>query len=592
VSLGEAAVIEVTGLRVELARSGDEIVDDVSLRVGRGEVLGLVGESGSGKTTVGLALLGHARGGTRIARGTIRIAGTSILDLAPQALRRARGSLVSYVPQDPATALNPALRIGRQLSELLESHDAVGEAGRIRETLDEVRLPTGGDLLARYPHQLSGGQQQRVCLAMAFLLRPAAIVLDEPTTGLDVTTQAHVLETVRELCAAHDTAAVYVSHDLAAIATLAHRVAVLYAGRVAEEGPTAALFGRPSHPYTRKLIGAIPHVEERRHLEAIPGLVPAPGERPAGCVFAPRCEHVHDACRAAPPPVTEIDSTHTARCVLALDLPPVKSSAGLAARRAAEGAPLLEVRGVDAFHGRRQILFDVSLLLRPAECLALVGESGSGKTTLARAVAGLHTARTGQILLDGTALAVSARHRERETCRRLQYVFQSPSNALNPRRTVGDILGTPVAHFWGLRRAAAEERVASLLDRVALPGAASLRYPAELSGGERQRVAIARALAAEPDVLICDEVTSALDTSGHAAIVELLDELRTRDGVALLFVTHDLALVRTIADRVAVLEGGRIVETGHTATVLDLPTDPTTRRLLADTPSLLAGTTR
>jgi peptide/nickel transport system ATP-binding protein len=455
-----------------------------------------------------------------------------------------------------------------------------------------VRLPSDDELLERFPHQLSGGQQQRVCLAMAFALRPRAIVLDEPTTGLDVTTQAHVLDTVRELCAAHDTAAVYVSHDLAAVASLAHRVVVLYAGRVVEEGPTGRLFEHAGHPYTRKLVRAIPHIEERRRLEPIPGRVPAPGHRPAGCVFAPRCEHALDVCTESPPPTVQLEEGHRTRCVRALDLAVPPASIALP-RRATDSAPapLLEVRDLSASHGRREILHGVSIALGPTECLALVGESGSGKTTLSRAVAGLHAARTGEVRLSGTPLAPSARRRPREACRRLQYVFQSPSNSLNPRRTVGNIVRVPLAHFWGLHGRTAGVRVAELLERVALPPAAALRYPAELSGGERQRVAIARALAADPDVLICDEITSALDTSVQAAIVELLDELRTRDGVALLFVTHDLALVRTVADTVAVLERGRIVESGTVAEVLDAPRSPYARRLIADTPSLVQGST-
>ncbi|MBM3678589.1 MAG: ABC transporter ATP-binding protein [Actinobacteria bacterium] len=580
------SLVDVRDLRVELSRSGAEVVDGVSLTVERGEVLGLVGESGSGKTTVALSLLGHARPGTRFAGGRVEIDGRSILDLDTDGLRQVRGALVAYVPQDPATALNPALRVGRQLSELLDAHGTGADPARIAAALDEVRLPA--DVVARFPHQLSGGQQQRVCLAMAFLLRPAAIVLDEPTTGLDVTTQAHVLETVRELCAAHDAAAVYVSHDLAAVGSLAHRVAVLYAGRLVEEGPAGALFARPGHPYTRKLIGALPHVEARRHLEAIPGLVPAPGRRPGGCVFAPRCEHVTDGCKDATPPVRALAPDHRVSCLHALELPARPPSLPLTPHRVVPAeTPLLEVRSVSATHGRRRVLEDVSLTLHRGECLALVGESGSGKTTLSRAIAGLHPAWSGEVVLGGEPLARSARARPAETCRRLQYVFQSPSNALNPRRTVGDILRTPLAHFWDLRGPQVDSRLSDLLERVALPDLAADRYPAELSGGERQRVAIARALAAEPDVLVCDEITSALDTSVQAAIVELLDTLRERDGVALLFVTHDLALVRTIAGRVSVLDAGRLVETGETGAVLDAPSHPTTRRLLADTPTLM-----
>ena len=579
-------MIEVAELRVEVARDGSEIVDGITFAAAQGEVVGLVGESGSGKTTVAVALLGHARPGTKIVSGSVRVADVPILDLAPEALREARGKLVAYVPQDPSAALNPALRIGLQLEELLAEHGVAGE-GRIAESLAEVALPSDPGFLRRYPHQLSGGQQQRICLAMAFLLRPAAIVLDEPTTGLDVTTQAHVLETVRDLCRSHGTAAVYVSHDLAAVATIAARVVVLYAGRVVEDGPAEQLFVRPRHPYTRKLAAAIPDVAERRRLEAIPGLVPPPGARGAGCVFASRCEYAVEVCSEAPPPAVEVGPGHRVSCVRVAELEQAAPATVLPPRSEPEvAAPLLEVRTVNAFHGTQQVLHDVSLSVGRSECLALVGESGSGKTTLARVIAGLHTSRTGDVLLDGRELEPAARQRKSDACRRLQYVFQSPHNALNPRRTIGEILRVPLRHFHGLRGAAAEARAGELLEQVSLSRAVLTRDPGELSGGERQRVAIARALAAEPDVIVCDEITSALDASVQAAIVELLEELREREDVSLLFVTHNLALVRTIADRVAVLDRGRLVESGVTARVLDAPEAEYTQRLLADTPSL------
>jgi peptide/nickel transport system ATP-binding protein len=584
------SVVEVSRLRVELTANRQEIVDGIDLELGRGEIVGLVGESGSGKTTVAMALLGHARRGTLIARGSIRIAGTDVLALRPDELRRARGKLVSYVPQDPSSALNPALRIGTQLTEVLDAHPEPGDPrGRIDETLTEVRLPSGDDLLRRYPHELSGGQQQRVCLAMAFLLRPQLIVLDEPTTGLDVTTQAYVLETVRELCRSHQAAAVYVSHDLAAVASLARRVLVMYAGRIVEAGPTRDLFELPGHPYTRKLIGAIPDISSRRLLEAIPGLVPAPGTRPAGCVFAPRCAHVRPACTATEPVQVELARGHFARCSRLGEID--RSPAGVARERPPAGAAaaLLEIRDVSASHGTRQVLHGVSFELQPRECLALVGESGSGKTTLARAIVGLHPPRSGEIRLRGKALPGTARERSAELCRAVQYVFQSPTSSLNPRRTIGEIVRTPLDHFFATRGRAADARVFDLLDRVSLAPAVARRYPGELSGGERQRVSIARALAAEPELLICDEITSALDTSVQAAIVRLLEELQETEQLAILFVTHNLALVRTIADRVVVLSQGRIVEAGSTERVLGSPTHPYTVELIADTPTLGAA---
>jgi peptide/nickel transport system ATP-binding protein len=584
--------LDVAGLRVELSAGGPEIVDDVSFSVDRGEIVGLVGESGSGKTTVALALLGHAKRGTRIAAGSVRVGGDEILGRGAAQTRAARGSVISYVPQDPAAALNPALQIGAQLQEVIETHrrgiGAVDARARVHETLREVKLPADGHFLRRYPHQLSGGQQQRVCLAMAFLLRPRAIVLDEPTTGLDVTTQAHVLETVRDLCAQHDVGAVYVSHDLAAVASLAHRVLVMYAGRLIEAGPTSGLFDRPAHPYTRKLIEAIPDISSRRSLQAIPGHVPAPGRRPDGCVFAPRCAEVLPGCREAEPSVTELEPGHTVACFRATEK--ARSAVRLATAddqpSMARDASVLVVRDLNAFHGQRQVLHDVSLEVRPRECLALVGESGSGKTTLARSIVGLHVPRSGEIRFKDSAIGADLRKRPADVRRGLQYIFQSPYNSLNPRHTIGEIVGVPIEHFFGLRGRRTAERVRSALERVSLPPAIAAAYPDEISGGERQRVAIARALACEPEMLICDEITSALDVSVQAAIIQLLEELRRREQLAILFVTHNLALVRTIADRVMVLNEGSVVEAGTTSDVIGRPAHRYTRELVADTPTL------
>ena len=590
-----APALVVSGLRVTLRGTDIDIVDDISFSIQPGEVLGLVGESGSGKTTAGLALLGHTRRGAEISAGSIVVGDRDVLEMGLTERRRLRGSVVSYVPQDPAAALNPALRIGTQLMEVLETHSFGSGAGerrdRIAEMMREVALPDAPAYLRRYPHELSGGQQQRIGLAMAFACRPRVIVLDEPTTGLDVTTQAHVLGTVRELAALHGAAALYVSHDLAVVGTLAARVAVMYAGRIVEMGSAEELFHTAAHPYTRRLVAAIPHLSGRRALIGIPGRAPAPGHRPPGCFFAPRCTFVQPACEEAMPDLRMVGDKHSVRCLRAEE---VLAQAGLVASAADElatpekGEPVLALREVCAGYGDLQVVHDVNLEVSPRECLALVGESGSGKTTLARSIAGLHQQRTGEILLRGTALATSSRGRPREARRDIQYVFQNPYGSLNPRRTVGQIVRQPLDLFGGVDNA--DRQVDKMLERVALSASYADRYPDQLSGGERQRVAIARALVSGPSVLICDEVTSALDVSVQAAIVELLAELQRDLGLAMLFVTHNLPLVRSIAGRVAVMSTGRIVELGPVEQVIHAPTDEYTRRLLADTPSLETAT--
>ena len=588
-----APALEVVDLCVELDDGDHEdIVDEISFRVEAGDVLGLVGESGSGKTTVGLAVLGHTRRGARIRRGQVLIEGRDILPLRTRQRQQLRGKLVSYVPQDPASALNPSMRVGAQLEETLSEHgfgSGPAQRERIAETLAEVLLPNDDAFLRRYPHQLSGGQQQRVGLAMAFANRPRVIVLDEPTTGLDVTTQAHVLATIRDLCSAHGVAAVYVSHDLAVVATLATRVAVLYGGRLVEVGPANALFRRSAHPYTRRLVEAIPEISGQHALVGIPGTAPRPGHRPDGCLFSPRCSFVVEECRAAEPPLAEVAGGHEARCFRAAEVMQLSAAARPGAAAPPEidlEAALVGVRALTASYGQREVVHNVDLAVRPRECLALVGESGSGKTTLARCIGGLHTAYVGDVTFRGRPLPAGCRARDAEARREIQYVFQSPYNSLNPRKTVGQIISQPIQQFFSATGADARRRAGEALDRVQLSRTVVDRYPHQLSGGERQRVAIARALVADPQLLVCDEVTSALDVSVQAAIVDVLAELQRELDIGLLFVTHNLALIRTIAQEVAVMSEGRIVEHGTVGAVLDAPRAEYTKKLLADTPSL------
>jgi peptide/nickel transport system ATP-binding protein len=588
--------LEVVGLEISSGRCGPAVVSGISFAVRPGAVLGLVGESGSGKTTVALALLGHTRRGLTMTGGQIWLDGTDLRTLKPAQLRALRGATVSYVPQDPAAALNPALRVGYQLREVLKVHpeSSADPAARIREVLHEASLDATPDLLRRYPHQLSGGQQQRVGLAMAFACRPALIVLDEPTTGLDVSTQRRILNTVRRLCRGYGVAAVYVSHDLAVVSELADEVAVMYAGRIVETGPAAGLFGQPLHPYTRGLLAAVPEPGSAEPLAGIPGQQPPPGRRGPGCAFAARCELVLGQCRQHEPELVTLSagvgahSPHAVRCWRAAEV--VAGRVNLPQPRLARAglgpAALLSVRNVAASYRGVPALSGIDLDVPAQGCVAVVGESGSGKTTLARCITGLQQDWTGEVTLRGVPLARVARHRPKQVLKQIQYVFQNPYTSLNPRKTVGQIVAEPVQRFLGLPRGEQADRVAQVLSDVALSGSFLSRYPDQLSGGERQRVAIARALAAEPDVLICDEVTSALDVSVQAVIVELLRAAAAQRRLAMVFITHNLALVRSVAQAAVVLRHGQIVEAGPAEQILDQPGSEYTAQLLADAPRL------
>ncbi|MBE0528233.1 MAG: ABC transporter ATP-binding protein [Thermoleophilia bacterium] len=596
-SVESDVVLRVEGLRIVLDPSGVDIDDDVSMVIHRGEVLGLVGESASGKTTVGTSLLDYQRRGAKIAGGQVEIDGEDVLAMGPAALRAVRGGQISYVPQDSSAALNPALRIGTQLLEILEVHgfgsSTEDRKARRAEMMAEVLLPSDRAFLRRYPHQLSVGQQQRVAIAMAFANRPKVIVLDEPTTALDVTTQAHVLDTVRDLTRSYGVAALYITHDLAVVSNLADRIAVMYAGRVVEIGTRDELFASGRHPYTRKLLASIPDITGERALRGIPGWAPRPGRRPSGCAFTPRCDWAVDHCGEEYPPVEEVSPGHRVRCWRHKEVNAAAAERDFLLRDTSLSAPgtqekqVISVRDVKAFYQHKETLHDITTHLSERRCLSLVGESGSGKTTLARCIAGLHQHKiVGDIEFMGKPLSRDARGRPRAIRQAIQYIFQSPYSSLNPRKTIGQILSQPLRVFFDLSRSEMEGRMEQALEQVALDGSLLSRYPDQLSGGERQRVAIARGLAAEPTVLICDEVTSWLDVSVQAAIIELLAGLQRDMGLSMLFVTHNLALVRSISQEVAVMNEGRIVEYGAVDAVLDDPQADYTKKLLSDTPTV------
>ena len=587
-------VLLVRGLRVELD-SGLPVVEGLDFDLRAGEVLGIVGESGSGKTTMALALLGFTRRGLAIRSGTVEVEGSVLTEGGERSVRPLRGRLVSYVAQDPGTALNPALRVGDLVGDMLRAHDAGGEAeGKVMAALRGVNLPAEREFMRRFPHQLSGGQQQRVAIATALVCGAKLVVLDEPTTGLDVVTQALILNEIQRLRSEQNVAVVYVSHDLAVVSSIADRVAVMYAGRIVEEGPTAELVGRPRHPYTRGLLSSVPDPVRPRRIQSIPGVSLGVRDRPPGCAFAPRClQRTETRALIETPPFEQVDNHHRVRCFEWHRTPPLELEEPFVAGPSAPGRDLLKVDSLSVGHGSRLApliaVRNVTFSVTPGECLAIVGESGSGKTTLGRCIVGLHPQKAGRVLLDGTVLASGAAKRTREARRRIQIVFQNPHESLNPRHRVGDAIARPARILRNLSAREADEEATRLLGMVRLPLGLRDRFPGELSGGERQRVAIARALSAEPDLVICDEITSALDVSVQAAVLELLSELRAELGLALLFITHDLGVVASIADRMLVLENGAIREQGSVAEVLSDPQDDYTRRLVAAAPRLVTS---
>jgi peptide/nickel transport system ATP-binding protein len=583
-------VLVVRDLRIEVG-PGRPIIDGVNLQLARGQVLGLVGESGCGKTSTALALLGFFRSGVRFAGGQVVVAGQEITALPENQRRLVRGRVISYVPQEPGVALNPSLRVGEQLRRMVNLHLPHSDADKvIQEAMERVDLPVERGFLRRFPHQLSGGQQQRVTIAIALACHPAVAVLDEPTTGLDVIVQAWLLAGIRRLQAESGLAMVYVSHDLAVVSSIADRIAVIYAGRVVEEGPTRSIIDRPRHPYTRGLIAAIPDSRAPRAIIGIPGVAASASAWRRGCAFAGRCEQRTDQC-AAEPPMVNAAGEHRVRCFHWTRTPPVDTAAATAAGKAnVPGAPLLEVTNLHASHvGRGERIVaasDVSFVVPKGECLALVGESGSGKTTIARCVAGLHAPDSGKIRLAGTELAALAADRTREARQRIQIVFQNPYDSLNPRHSIRDAVSRPARLLRGLTGAKLRAEVELLLAQVRLPRAVADRYPAELSGGERQRVAIARALAAGPELLVCDEITSALDVSVQAAVMELIADLRRALGIGVLLISHDLGVVASVADRLVVLRRGHVREQGPVRQLLESAQDEYTRQLVLAAPTL------
>jgi peptide/nickel transport system ATP-binding protein len=570
------------------------VVEGVSFEVRHGEVLGLVGESGCGKSTVALQLLGFRHGSLRSDRGCISLGGKDVLGLDRGGLDALRGAEVSFVPQNPTTALNPGMRVGAQIDEILSAH-GLSTGGRTCELFALVGLPNAEAFLRRYPHQLSGGQQQRVCIAMALACEPRLVVLDEPTTGLDVTTQEQIIDLLVDLRARLGMSMLYVTHDLGLLSQIADRIGVMYAGQMVEVAPTVELFSAPRHPYTRGLIAALPRIDgDGRNVKPLRGLLQR-DSLPRGCHFAPRCDFAMPRCFEEAQVLSPVGTMHEAACWRVAELPanlmPPSCGPALPAVGEQDVAPLLSVDSLTVCYGNGMRSFtalkDVSLTVGTGETLALVGESGSGKSTLARAIAGMFAPTAGAIRLNCGPLEGLVSQRNAEQRRLIQYIFQNPDASLNPRATIGRSLARPFSFFFPEKAGSEAEKILLALDDVRLDAGYAARYPDQLSGGERQRVAIARALIAEPNLLLCDEVLSALDVSVQASILELLQRLKSDRGIAMLFISHDLAVVRMLADRICVLFRGEIMEIGPREAVFSPPFHPYTQSLLEAVPTPL-----
>jgi peptide/nickel transport system ATP-binding protein len=609
-------MLNITDLKVALDADAGLVkaIDGLTLSIQRGETFALVGESGCGKSMTALALMRLLPDNGDITHGSVVLEGQDVLALPESGMRAVRGGRIGMIFQEPSTSLNPVMRVGDQIVEAIEAHTALrGAAARAKaiEWLGKVGIPEPERRIDEYPFRLSGGQKQRVMIAMTLASEPDFLIADEPTTALDVTIQAQILDLLKQLQKEQGMGLLLITHDLAVVSGMAHRVALMYAGQIIEVASADEFFAAPKHPYARLLLRALPDTAKRGEaLAAIPGTVPPLWQTFDGCRFAPRCDRAFEACANTPPALTALGA-RSVRCLLYRDgaevVPPLPAAAGAALRFVAPevvprvGAPLLEVRGLSVrFPIRRGLLQrtvgaftavdGVSFSVAPGQTLALVGESGCGKTTTGKALVQLLRGQAqieGEALFEGQDLFGLAGDALRAARRGIQIIFQDPFASLNPRMRVFDLLEEGLLELRpDLDAAARRASLEALVDQVGLRRDALERYPHEFSGGQRQRIAIARALAVQPKLIVCDEPTSALDVSVQAQILNLLKSLQRELGVSYLFITHNIGVVEYIADQVAVMNRGRIEEAGSTRSVLEHPSSAYTRTLLAAVPRI------
>ncbi len=615
-----AMVLKVENLSISYeTRKGDvEAVRDVSFEVKEGETIGLVGESGCGKSTIAFGIVNFLGPNGKIVDGRVRFQGNELVGRSEEELKQLRGDRIAMVFQDPMQALNPSVRLGEQLAEVLTCHsdsDITKEEAweRSIEMLKRVNMPDPENVMIRYTHQISGGQQQRVVIAMAMLNNPALLIMDEPTTALDVTVEATVLDLIEELKNDFQAANIFITHNLGVVARVSDQLCVMYAGQMVERGPVREIFRNPRHPYTMGLLACVPRLGESKFeslLHPIRGRVPPPAERPKDeCIFAPRCDYATDKCREVCPGFTEISADHVARCIYALEIDSrpratrrrqkeVEEEEGV--RSEPSEKDLLSFEALKVYYPQEsnsvvslfglgekkfvKAVDDVSVRMAKGRTLGIVGESGCGKSTLVKGIIGLEPVTDGQLEFLGLDINEPVSVRDSQMIREMQMVFQNPDSTLNPSYTVGTQIARPIKRFKTVPKNQVKTEVLRLLEAVRLPPTYYDRLPRQLSGGEKQRIGIARALASRPDLIICDEPVSALDVSVQAAVINLLLEIQQVFGSSMIFIAHDLSVVRFFSDDIAVMYLGQIVEIGPAEAIYSPPYHPYTEALLSAVP--------